>query len=356
MAGTDNNDWVAAPPDEVGLDDAQLSKIGTFLEQWPKHRIHAVIVARRGKLVHESYFPGEDLRWVASPSQFSADGLHDIRSISKSVTSLLVGIARGEGEFPPLQSSVLDFFPEHADLRTPDNVKITFEHLLTMTHGLVWDENKPWDDAANNERLMLQAKDPYRHVLEQPMALRPGVMFNYSGGATSLLAAALVKSVHRKIDEYAREKLFAPLGIANLEWLGFTGSTEVAAFGGLRLRPRDLAKLGQLLLDDGRWKGKQIVPNGWAAESTRPRVTTDYGAMFYGYQWWLGRSLLTGRELPWIAGFGNGGQRLFVVPELDLVVAINSAYYRSPLQGLVTAAILNQLVLPAVKDHQSASK
>ena len=355
MPATLNDGWAVAAPAEVDLDAARLSEFDKFLEQWPKHKIHAVVVARRGSLVLERYFSGEDERWVEESVHFSPRDLHDVRSISKSVTSLLVGIARGEGNFPSLQSSVLDFFPEYADLRTPENARITFQHLLTMSHGLLWDESKPWDDPANNERRMLEAKDPYRYVLEQPMARPPGELFNYCGGATSLLSAALAKGVGRGIDAYAAEKLFGPLAIADFEWLGFTGSAEIAAFGGLRLRPRDLAKIGQLMADDGCWNGKQVLPPGWVEESTRPRANTEgYGSLYYGYQWWLGRSLLRGHDLSWVAGFGNGGQRLFVVPDLDVVVAINAAHYGSPLQGLIPIAILNRFVLPAVNDDPAS--
>ena len=355
MPATLNDEWAVATPAEVGLDAARLCELDKFLEQWPKHKIHAVVVARRGKLVLERYFSGEDERWVDGSVHFSPGDLHDVRSISKSVTSLLVGIARGEGKFPPLQSSVLDFFPEYADLRTPENARITFQNLLTMSHGLLWNESKPWDDPANNERQMLEAKDPYRYVMEQPMALPSGELFNYCGGATSLLGAALAKGVSRGIDAYAAERLFGPLAIADFEWLGFTGSTEIAAFGGLRLRPRDLAKIGQLMADDGCWNGKQVLPPGWVEESTRPRANTEgYGSLYYGYQWWLGRSLLGGHDLSWVAGFGNGGQRLFVVPDLDLVVEINAAHYGSPLQGLIPIAILNRFVLPAVNDYPAA--
>jgi CubicO group peptidase (beta-lactamase class C family) len=361
MSETLNDEWAVTSPAEVGFNADRLSKLDKFLEQWPKHRIHAVVIARRGKLVLERYFFGEDLRWPDISVLFSPGNLHDVRSISKSVTSLLIGIARGKGTFPPLESSVIDFFPEYADLRTSENARITFEHLLTMSHGWLWDERKPWKDPGNNERCMFEAKDPYRHVMEQPMALPPGVLFNYCGGATSVLGAALAKAVDRKFDAYAGEKLFGPLAIKDFEWLGCTGSTEVAAFGGLRLKPRDLAKLGQLMADDGRWNGKQVVPAGWAAESARPRIhtrikTEGYGALQYGYQWWLGRTLPSGHHLPLIAGFGNGGQRLFVVPELDLVVAINAAHYGSLLQAIITAAILNQFVLPAVNDYPSHSE
>jgi CubicO group peptidase (beta-lactamase class C family) len=343
--------WSIAAPEEVGLDGPSLCGLDTFLDQWPRRNIHAVVVTRRGKLVFERYFAGDDDRWVVSSDfvSFSPTEKHDIRSISKSVTALLVGIALSEGKFPPLDTPVIDFFPEYAELRTPDKARITFRHLLTMSHGLAWDETVAWNAPDNNERQMLEAMDPYRYVLEQPVALPPGILFNYNGGATTLLAGALAKATGLKVDDYAREKLFTPLGITDFEWLTFTGSNEVAAFGGLRLRPRDLAKIGQLMAADGLWNGKRVLPDGWVAESTRPRLNTD-GLLYYGYQWWLGRSLLRGRDLAWTAGYGNGGQRLFVVPELDLVIAINAAHYGSPLQGIIPFAILTRLVLPALRD------
>ena len=153
-----NDQWAVATPAEVGLDAARLSELDKFLEQWPKRNIHAVVVARRGRLVLERYFSGEDRRWVSESVHFSPGDLHDVRSISKSVTSLLVGIARGEEKFPPLQSSVIDFFPEYADLRTPENSCIRFQHLLTMSHGLLWNESKPWDDPANDNTPLPEAE------------------------------------------------------------------------------------------------------------------------------------------------------------------------------------------------------
>lgn len=344
--------WSIAAPDDLGLDGAQLCRLDNFLAQWPQANIHAGVIVRRGKLVMERYATGEDSRWVVSRgvTRFTPTEKHDLRSITKSVTSLLVGIALGEGKFPPLDSAVIDFFPEYSELRTPDKARITFRHLLTMSDGLVWDEDKLWNDRANNERLLLEAKDPYRYALQQPVALPPGTLFNYSGGATSLLGAALAKAVGRKVDVYAKEKLFEPLGIVDFEWLPFVNNPDPAAFGGLRLRPRDLAKIGQILLTDGVWNGKRVLPEGWVAEATKPRLNTDGSLFYYGYQWWLGRSLLRGRDLSWVGGFGNGGQRLYVVPALELVVVINAAHHGSPLQFLIPFAIFNRFVLPAVKD------
>lgn len=344
--------WETASPDEVGLDGARLCDLKAFLDQWQDANIHAVVIARRGKLAVEHYLTGRDTRFpdeARGVVRFTPTEKHDVRSISKSVTSLLVGIALDEGKYPALDSSVVDSFPEHASLRTPENARITFRHLLTMSPGLKWTESVPWRDSDNNERLMFEAPDPYRYVLEQRMVARPGTLFNYSGGATTLLAGALEKATGRKVDDYARDKLFGPLAITDFEWLDFVGSKEVAAFAGLRLRPRDLAKIGQLLAGDGLWNGRRVLPHGWVADSVKPRLNTD-GTLYYGYQWWLGRSLMGERDLAWIGGLGNGGQRLYVVPALDLVVAINASHYGSPLQGIIPYAILNRFVLPAIKD------
>jgi CubicO group peptidase (beta-lactamase class C family) len=347
------DDWAIAAPSEVGLDAARLSGLDKFLRQWPKHNVHAVVVIRRGKLVFEQYFSGRERRWMdwTSPVHFSPTRKHDIRSISKSVTSLLIGMAIGENRFPPLESSVIDYFSEYADLRAAKKKReITFRHLLTMSHGLRWDENRGWKSRANDERQLLEANDPCRYVLERPVATPPGISFNYSGGATTLLAAALAKAVGQGIEAYADRTLFQPLGITDVEWLSFAGRDEVAAFAGLRLRPRDLARLGQLVADEGRWNGKQLLPVWWIRESTTPHVNAGgNGALYYGYHWWLGRSLLNGQDLNWIAGFGSGGQRLFVVPRLDLVVAVNAFNFRHH----VPMAILDRFVLPAVTDCPS---
>jgi CubicO group peptidase (beta-lactamase class C family) len=346
-----NDGWTIASQAEVGLDGERLCQLDAFIAQWPKANVHAVVVVRNGKLVMERYFAGEDERWGDKLGRvtYGPEVKHDLRSISKSVTSLLVGIALSEGKFPALDSSVFDAFPDYADLKTPEKARITFRDLLTMSAGLAWEENLPWNDPRNNEREMIMAADPFRYILSQPVAVPPGTVYAYSGGGTSLLGETLVRSTGRPLRDYAREKLFQPIDAPDFEWLDAGVSGKLGAFGSLRMRPRDAAKLGRLLLTDGQWNGKQVIPAGWSAESIKPRINGE-GLFFYGYQWWLGRSFRNGGELTWTAGVGLGGQRLYVVPSLDLVVMINAGHYRDGLQGPIPFGIFSRVVLPAVKD------
>ena len=346
-----NDGWALASQADVGLDAATLCELDSVIKLWPDANVHAVVVVRNGKVAMERYFTGEDERWGETLGRvaYGPQIKHDLRSISKSATSLLVGIALGEGKFPSLDSSVFDSFPDYADLRTPQKARITFRDLLAMSSGLDWDEDAPWDDPRNNEAGMIRAADPFRYILSRPVAFPPGTVYAYSGGGTSLLGETLVRLTGRSLRDYAREKLFTPIDAPDFEWLDAGASGKLGAFGSLRLKPRDAAKLGRLLLTDGVWNGRQVVPAGWAAESIKPRIN-GAGLFFYGYQWWLGRSFNKGAELTWTAGVGLGGQRLYVVPALDLVVMINSGHYRSPLQSIIPAAIFNRVVLAAVKD------
>ena len=343
--------WSIATPEEAEIDPAALCGLDKFIAQWPQANIHSVVVVRRGKLVMERYYKGEDDRWGTplGTVAFAADVKHDLRSISKSVTSLLVGIALGEGKFPQLDSPVIDQFPELSALKTPALEAVTFRHLLTMSSGFAWDESIPYSNPANSERRLIASADPVRYVLEQPVVTTPGEVYNYNGGNTTLLAAVITRLTGKRIDEYASEKLFAPLGIQDFEWVSMPANGQVAAASGLRLRPRDTAKLGHLLLSDGVWAGTQVVPEGWGDESVQPRLNGD-GLYFYGYQWWLGRTMVRGRELDWAAGVGFGGQRLFVQPDYDLVVMVNAGHYGSFLQAVIPTGIFYRLILPAVKD------
>src|SRR5215813_13909743 len=169
------------------------------------------------------------------------------------------------------------------------------------------------------------APDPCRYVLALPVTAPAGQEFFYNTGALRLVSAIVRKATGRPLDEFAHETLFEPLGITRAEWGRVRGDAD--AGGGLRLRPRDMAKIGQLVLAGGRWNDRQVVSKAWIDASMTPRMDAT-GLYFYGYLWWLGRSLLNGREVHWAAALGRGGQSIRIVPALDLVVAVTAGYYQ----------------------------
>jgi CubicO group peptidase (beta-lactamase class C family) len=284
--------------------------------------VHAVLVARSGKLVFERYFKGSDeingLR-VGSVT-FDVDTLHNIKSATKSVASLALGIAIDRGLIRSVNEPIFSFFPELSDLRSPEKERIQLVHALTMTMGLKWVEAIPSNEDDNDEVRMHMASDPCRYVLGLPATAPPGQEYFYNTGALTLVSAIIRKATGRTLDEFARETLFQPLGITSVEWVRVKGDSD--AGGGLRLRPRDMAKIGQLALAGGRWNDSQIVSKAWIETSTAPKIEAT-GGQSVGYLWWRG-----GREFPWSGAFGRGGQSIRIVPNLDLVVAVTAGYYQ----------------------------
>ena len=349
VPGDQADGWTTAAPASVGVDPGMLCKLAQRFADWKEADVHAILVARHGKLVFERYYTGLDQRWGAPDAEvaFGPQVPHDLRSITKSVVALLLGVAIEKGWAPDIDKPILALLPQYAELRTPEKDAITLRHLLTMSAGLAWDEDRPYVDPANSETHMDLAPDPCRYVLEQPVAYPAGAVWTYSGGSAALIACALRKATGKPIDELARGALFEPLGITNVEWARYPATEEPVAASGLRLLPRDTLKFGQLVLDKGAWHGQQIVPAAWIAAAIAPEINGP-GSTFYGYQFWLERSLIGGREIDWAAGVGYGGQRLMIVPSLDLVVLIHAGLYASRMQQWIGTVVLNRFVLPAI--------
>jgi CubicO group peptidase (beta-lactamase class C family) len=350
--------WAVATPEQEGLDPL-ICGIGARLEALKEAKAHGVIIVRHGRLVYEHYFAGKDWRLMMPLGEvsFDAETKHDIRSISKSVTSLLVGIALDRGLLTDLDAPVFSFFPEYDSLRTSEKDRITLRHLLTMLSGLDWVENTVlFNDPANSYRQMGMAPIADYFVLAQPVVAPPGKVFNYNTGTVDLLGVILRKVSGKRLDGFAKEMLFNPLGIEDWDWEGFSGFNPAAA-SGLRLRPRDLAKIGQLVLQHGSWHGQQIVSSAWVDQSMTPRLTGEglifngpEGISSYGYLWWLGRRPTDHPDHDLIAAAGNGGQRLYILPALDLVAVVSAGVYdRSP-ATLTAATVLNDFVLPAATE------
>ncbi len=307
--------------------------------------LHAVAAVRGGQTVLEYYGAGEDFAWGDSLGvvEFGPEVLHDIRSVTKSVTVLLYGIALGEGLVPPPAEPLLRWFPQYPDLAVDSRrARLTVEHALTMSLGMEWREDPPYDSPANAEIAMELAPDRYRYVLERPIVEPAGIRWTYCGGATALLGRLIADCTGQSLPKYAQAVLFAPLGIDSFEWM--TGADGVAsAASGLRLAPRDLARIGELVLAEGTWAGQRVVPADWIRAMLQPRLRTSWGAR-YGYHWYI--ESIEGHRV--VAGMGNGGQRLFVLPDLDLTAVVTAGNYDDPNQWRTPVTVLERVILPAV--------
>jgi CubicO group peptidase (beta-lactamase class C family) len=325
--------WPASMPAAEGLDAAPLDAFDRDLAAGKYGYVDSMLVIRHGKIVYEkTYDHGADYaRLFAGKGApgiynyydpgwhpyYKDTKLHTMQSVSKSVTSALIGIAIGHGEIPGVDVDVMPYFSDFRIPPDPRRDRMKLRDVLTMTTGIRWDEGSTeYTDPRNNCAVMEGKDDWVRYVLEQPMAADPGRTFVYNSGATMLLSYLISKTTGKPADDYARAQLFEPLGI-EFFWKR-TPRGLADAEGGLYLRPRDFAKIGLLYMRDGLWEGHRILPEGWAKSSTQPLVETPEKPFRYGYQWWV---LPQGEKRPADAYFawGYGGQILLVVPKLDLI-------------------------------------
>jgi len=356
-----NDGWKTASADQLGVDPARLAALTAAIRAWPELGVHAVVIERGGHLIYEEYFDGFDERWGASLGRvtMTSDLRHDLRSVTKSVVSALAGIAVASGAISSLDQPIVEWFPEYPELNSAERRRVTLAHALSMTSGLQWNEAVPYTDPRNDEIVMTRDAQPLRYALSRPFALAPGSDFTYNGGLTQVMAAVIERATKTSIQEYARTQLFEPLGITDVEWVGNLAGMPAAA-SGLRLRARDLAKFGSLYLHDGRWNGTQIVPAAWVDRSTRrhfrfrPRSGADAGGEFgYAYFWWYNCYPTEAGLVEARTAVGNGQQRIFVLPGLDMVVTIFAGRYNDFTTGATLGArILREHVLPAVKTQR----
>ena len=316
---------LACTPVRAALNPGELEKAAADSD------LHSLLVWQRGQVLTEHYRTSLDRPvgdWFEREVRFGPDVLHDLRSISKSVLGLLIGQAVGRGQIDTA-SPVLDHFPELADLRTGPQAAIRVSHLLHMSSGLAWAEGATtYGTSANDETRLYFDGSPARYILDRPMAAAPGAEWNYNGGCTVLLAELLQRRTGRKLLDLAGADLLGPMGITDWEWRSGQ-HRQPLPYAGLRITPRALLGLGQLMLGGGLWQGRQLVPAAWVAACLQPVIKVGNGPLSYGHQWWSGPVESAGRTLTWTAGFGNGGQRLFIVPDLDLAVVMTAGLYNS---------------------------
>lgn len=325
--------WAESTPAAEGLDPAPLEAFDRELASGKNGYVDSMLVIGHGKVVYEKTYDhsAEYARLFAGKGEpgiynyydpgwhpyYKGTKLHTMQSVSKSVTSALVGIAIGEGKLPGVDAKAMPYFGAFRIPPDPRRDRMTIADILTMRTGIRWDEESTdYTDPRNNCAVMEGKDDWVRYVLEQPMAEDPGKVFVYDSGATELLSYLIWKATGKQADDYAKEHLFGPLGIEYYWKRTPTGLADTE--GGLYLSPRDLAKIGYLYLHGGVWDGRRILPQGWVEASTRPLTATNERGYEYGYQWWVmpkGAGLSHAGYNAW----GYGGQLLLVVPDLDLI-------------------------------------
>lgn len=321
--------WRESEPSRQGLDPDLLRRTSDFI---PANlpRTSSLLVVRHGYIVQESYFTG------------GPETPRSLWSVTKSVLSTLVGIALAEGRIRSLDQPMLDFFPEYSVGALDPGVRgITLRHLLTMSDGISWEGLD-----------FLLAEDK----LAGPLRHEPGTRFYYNSMSPQVLSIILTRSTGRSARDYALQRLFGPLGISEVRWPEVQGHS-LGAFG-LELSTRDLAKIGYLFLNQGRWAGRQIVPPEWIAEATRPHIraprsqefialTGPYFVDQYGFYWWIRPD----QDPPAYLAQGYGGQFLYVIPGLDLVAVITAEDQDSKenLHALGYLALIDRFIVPAAR-------
>jgi CubicO group peptidase (beta-lactamase class C family) len=289
--------WRTATPESQGLSSAEMARIFDFVAA-SDIQIHSMLLIRHGYLVLEAYF-----------FPCTADTLHDICSCTKSVSSTLIGIAIDQGKIRSVKESITDLFPGRTwQNDTSGKRRITLEDILTMTSGMDY-------PLLGEPRLapMRKSPDMVQAVLDLPMLAEPGTVFGYNSGGSHLLSAIVTLRTGMRAEDFARESLFEPIGIRAWSWPSTGGISH--GWGDLKLRSTDMARIGYLFLKNGRWNGKQVVSSRWVQEAIR-RHADPGGTAGYGYQWWLQK------DPPRFEALGRAGQRITVIPQLDVVMVV----------------------------------
>lgn len=356
-AGTDG--WLPIAPADAGFAPDLEARLDQAIADKRVWNLHQLVVLRNDRLVLERYFEGEDhARGIGAIGRvtFRPDTMHDLRSCSKSIIGLLYGIALQQGRVPPPAAPLFSAFPEYADLANKDGRdRLTIQHVLTMTMGTDWDESSlVYSDPRNSETAMDNAPDRYRYILERRVVDTPGAHWTYCGGATALLARIIAKGSGRTLHEFARENLFDPLGMGPTQWA--TGPDgEPYAASGARMSVRDLARIGVLMLHGGVVGERTVVPADWVTRCITPVISTDE-IRRYGYQWFM-LDIAFGKPKGWAVGRleriwmaqGEGGQRLFIIPALQLVITITAGNYGREDQGIPPTRVLREVILESVR-------
>ncbi len=325
---SEQKDWEVSTPETEGFDTDTLMALHQLVALRKSKKVQSVLIARNGKLVFEQYYlvrsTGDG---TPMPMYFpsASDTYHQMRSITKTITSTLIGNLIYEGEIESTETPLFDYYDIE---RYPDADKkrhITLKHALDFNSGLDW---KEWGEYNSDAMNMWLSPDPYEYILNKEVAVEPGEQFVYQGAMSVLLGGVIEKVSGMSLREYAEHALFEPLGITSYDWFAHEVTGDYLGSSGLYLRTRDLAKLGQLYLNKGKWGDFRIFGAQWVADSLEAKGKFwPNKSIQYGHNWWFPNIVVNGEKLN-IAGMrGSGGQEMFIIPDLNLIFAMTSGAY-----------------------------
>jgi CubicO group peptidase (beta-lactamase class C family) len=298
-------DWQVSTPEEQGLDPALVAELYYNAEQL--ETLYGLLVIKNGYLVAEKYFNGKSISQLSSRA-----------SVTKSITSALVGIALEQGCLSSVDQKMVEFFPELVDkIQDPRKKEITIRQMLQMRAGY------PWEESSQELFDLMFSGFRTTNLVDVPLVRDPGTGFDYSNMTTHLLGIIVARACDTDLKSYAEDYLFSPMGAGVGRWL-LGWEDYYIGFADMEITARDMAKFGQLYLDGGQYQGRQIVPAEWVRDSLRAysedawyyRVGKNWKDSAYGYQWWSIRAGDHRYNLAW----GHGGQQIAILHELDLVV------------------------------------
>jgi CubicO group peptidase (beta-lactamase class C family) len=336
--GGSDSFWSVVTPEDVNLDGTILDELTEKLTSGEYGKIKSMLIIRDGKIAYEKYLNG-----------CCMNDRQEIHSVTKSVTSALIGFAVDEGKLS-LDEKILSHFQDYGipGNMSPEKASLTVEDILTMRAGYDWDEETyPYDDGRNYYSMLQAQTDYYSYMINAEVENMPGETFCYNSGGSIMLARVIENASGMDVISYAEQKLFGPLGINDYTWYKWKCGTEheVNTASGLVLRPRDMAKIGYLYLNDGVWEGQQIISKDWIDKSITPY--TDFGGYGYGLHWWVDQ-IDDGKTeccMPYVDGFG--GQYIMYIKEYDMVVIFTADEYD---EDEKMRDVIVDYVTPAVKD------
>lgn len=324
--------WGTNNLQSLHVDSTMIYKLFGKLES-ENHKIHSILIVMNNEIILEEYY---DKNAITTQ--------HDLRSAKKSILSILMGIAIDKGFIDRVGDPISKYIKSPSPKKNldPRKEKITIENLLTMSSGL---DCNDWDkESEGQEDKVYKKKDWLQYTLDLPMINEPGATSNYCSMGVVLAAEAISQASGMTIDKFAEHYLFSPLGITNVKW-GHTTNKEVISSGKrLYISARDMAKIGQLMLNKGTWDGKEIVSETWIKESILP--ITKITGIDYGFLWWNIPFKVNGETVNCTAATGNGGQYIMIFEEMNLIAVFTGGAYNSQ-EDKFPFAIMTNIVLPA---------